>query len=395
MNRSLTVECTTQPPIPRPKRRQGLAESDQVVKVSYPTRNNEIRRSISPRTNKKAAVVNASCTMLTRNKDTIRHTHSISTRAKMCAVPPRPVEKLHVAHNSVRTTGISPVVDALLREGSAPLIGSRSSRLTSESNKRHRSPLRKLSLTRKKDVPSKVPNKRECFRSPNRPQGSVSPPQIVRKKVVQYHETKLNERLGMYRPSQSPPTHQESKISDSRRANGRRVRFYEKANEYFTDSRQIDDAQIATLWYNKVDIAQFQLDIKETIQALRLTEAYWCHPQSLPGTLLRMYLTFRHAQDPGEVTSPVTSSAAPIHHSPYLIGLESTAIRIIAEDYMHRRQCLLLQLRWVQSQLPHGMIDQSTILRAAFRESSRTSRLFARYIADLSFATPWEDLVVV
>uniref|UniRef100_A0A7S3PAA7 Uncharacterized protein n=1 Tax=Amphora coffeiformis TaxID=265554 RepID=A0A7S3PAA7_9STRA len=368
MNRSPTVECTTLPPLIRQPRPHGLVESDQIVRGSSSTWNNikPRRRSISPLTNKKTLVANASCTSPTRYKAaTIRRPDCVATRPKICSVSHRPTQKKQVASNPVRRNGISLVADVLSRQGPP--------KPDMSYNKRCTPPTRITPLFRRKDDSSKTPSDPAGSESPSRPKGCVSPHLRVRQEV---------ERV----------TQRKRKIPVTRSKNvNRQVRFCENANEYYHGKHQINDTQIENMWYSKLDIATFQQDIKRAIHDIRLTEAYWSHPRSLPGTLLRMYLTFRHAITPEEVISPVASVATPIQHSPYLIGLEGMAIPIIPQDYLHRRQCLLLQLNWIQSQLPDGTEDQSADLRAAFRHSSRTSRLFARYIADLSAATPFED----
>lgn len=366
MNRSL-IDCSVPPPSPR-QRSQSLLKSDKFVRANSGL-NKPCRRSVSPLSRKKVS------TMVQQGK-----TKEAATEKNFRRKPRS--SSLTTGDVPRRTRGRIKSLPESPRPGHGSPRGP-SQQQDSTCWSRSRSPVKKSNAASKGRYDLAIPELSDSRVKSNNaisvglvipdlcPSQRLASPRSRKKKLS---STPTSSQLRQSPKRQLAPG--KGYTETMRIKTQRKVRFRETGNTYY-ENNEWSCTHAHARWYSKKEIAVFHKDVNTRVRDIRLTEDFWGHPKSLPGTLLRTYMAFRDADSPGAV-SPV-DNATRVQHSHFLIGLERLAIRPVTEDYITRRQRLLDSI---------GGKD----LGVVSREQSRPARLFARYIADLSAATDCEHL---
>lgn len=162
----------------------------------------------------------------------------------------------------------------------------------------------------------------------------------------------------------------------------RRVRFAEQQLVH-TFERVAAEEQ-GLVWYTSAHYKMFRQQTKWLAARLQANQQLLIDdPDSWSQTLLRVYRAFRNDTCSKQELLKILDFNNDVELDEYTLGLEELAIPAIARDFVLRRQHLLAQVQRLQQQFAADPAVQSQMIRDTSRLTSRVSRLFAGYVAQM------------
>ena len=154
-----------------------------------------------------------------------------------------------------------------------------------------------------------------------------------------------------------------------------RVAFVEQSQVHTFE--RVSQEESCNVWYTSKDFAKFHRQSRELAAYLKKEDR-----DDLPSSLLCVYRAFRGNGSTQEIMDTVQS--ANVDMDEYTVGLIHGIIPAIEQDFQLRRQHLRWQIHRLQST---PMADESMrekMIYETSRLSSRASRLFAGYVANVA-----------
>lgn len=161
----------------------------------------------------------------------------------------------------------------------------------------------------------------------------------------------------------------------------RRVHFREDCNVTIPSLHFCKD-DTRDLWYTQLEYIAFNQELSDTVSTIirnSTTQGGCFDPSSLSGKLSQLYRAFQDAQSPQAARSNIQSIQ--IEMNDQMVGLERIAVPYIPQDSLLRRNVLMRQVRYLQSQRTLPPTQRELLIQKAVRAQSRVSRLYARYVA--------------